>query len=340
MSLLATRTSSTETAGPPARSRVSVRWLVGVDAGALAVLALLVVFFSITAQGFASIDNARSIAISIAVVACLGLGQNLVIMTGEIDVSVGSIVALAGFVAGPVGARTNSLLLTLVVSLAVGAACGVVNGVLVAWTKVPSIVVTLGTLYVFQGAALIRSDSHNIGSFPTGAGAFGVGDVLGVPRALVVVLVAFVVMATVRHHTNWGRDLLPTGENRVAATTMGVRVRSELVGAYVLSGLAAGLGTVIYLGAVGGMQTSIVDSNLALQVIAACAIGGTSIEGGRGTDLAPLTGSAIVGVITAGVVIMGVPGVWISCAYGVCLLVAVARDRVRELLTSRRRGRG
>jgi ribose transport system permease protein len=121
---------------------------------------------------------------------------------------------------------------------------------------------------------------------------------------------------------------------------MGVRVRWELVGAFVLSGTAAGLGTVIYLGAVGGMQTSIVDSNLPLQVIAACAIGGTSIEGGRGTDLAPLTGAAIVGVITAGVVIMGVPGVWISCAYGACLLVAVARDRVRELVMSRRTGRG
>ncbi|MGC4110442.1 MAG: ABC transporter permease [Nocardioides sp.] len=340
MSLLATSTSSRDRTRRPAAPRFAARWIAGADAGALAALALLIVFFSVAATGFASIDNARSIAISIAVVACLGLGQNLVIMTGEIDVSVGSIVALAGFVAGPVGVRSNSLVLTLLVSLAVGAVCGVVNGILVAWTPVPSIVVTLGTLYVFQGVALIRSDSHNIGSFPAGAGAFGVGDVLGVPRALVVVLIAFAVLLVVRHHSNWGRDLLPTGENRVAAKTMGVRVKRELVGAYVLSGLAAGLGTVIYLGAVGGMQTSIVDSNLALQVIAACAIGGTSIEGGRGTDLAPLTGAAIVGVITAGVVIMGIPGVWISCAYGACLLVAVARDRVRELVMSRGRGRG
>jgi ribose/xylose/arabinose/galactoside ABC-type transport system permease subunit len=324
----------------PARPVLRTRWVNGADAGALAVLVLLFFGFSVFADGFASIDNARSIAISIAVVACLGLGQNLVIMTGEIDVSVGSVVALAGFTAGPIGVRTDSLWLTLLVSLAVGAGCGLVNGILVAWTPVPSIVVTLGTLYVFQGIALVVSDSHNIVSFPARAGAFGVGDVLGVPRALVVVLVAFVVLAVCRRHTNFGRDLLPTGEHRSAARTMGVRVRTELVGAFVLSGLAAGLGTVIYLGSVGGMQTSIVDSNLVLQVIAACAIGGTSIEGGRGTDLAPLTGAAIVGVITAGVVIMGVPGVWISCAYGGCLLVAVARDRIRELVVVRRRGRG
>jgi len=338
VSALATRTPPrAEDRTPPL---LRARWITGVDAGALAALVVLILVFSVTAHGFATIDNARSIAISIAVVACLGLGQNLVIMTGEIDVSVGSIVALAGFAAGPVGVRTDSLFWTIVISLAVGAGCGLLNGILVAWTPVPSIVVTLGTLYVFQGVALIVSDSHNIVSFPLHASAFGTGFVFGVPRALLVVLVAFAALALVRRHTNWGRDLLPTGEHRAAARTMGVPVRVELVGAYLLSGLAAGLGTVIYLGSVGGMQTSIVDSNLALQVIAACAIGGTSIEGGRGTDLAPLTGAAIVGVITAGVVIMGVPGVWISVAYGVCLLVAVARDRVRELVGARRRTRG
>lgn len=312
------------------------RWITGADAGALAGLVVLVVAFSAFAPGFASVDNAWSIVISIAVIACIGLGQNLVIMAGEIDVSVGSIVALAGFVAGPIGARTDSLLLTLVISLAIGAGAGLINGILVAWTPVPSIVVTLGTLYVFQGLALIVSDSRNIGSFPDGAGAFGTGTFLGVPRPLLVVLVAFAVLALVRHQTNWGRDLLATGENRAAAWTMGVRVRFELVGAFVVSGLAAGLGTVIYLGSVGGMQTSIVNGDLILQVIAACAIGGTSITGGRGTDLAPITGAAIVGVITAGVVVMGVPGVWIPCAYGACLLVAVARDRVRELVATRR----
>jgi ribose/xylose/arabinose/galactoside ABC-type transport system permease subunit len=326
------------------RSRTSpvrhTRWLTGADASGVAALGLLLVVFSVVAPGFATIDNLRSIAISMAVVACLALGQNLVIMTGEIDVSVGSIVALAGFVAGPIGVRTDSLLLTLACSVGVGTAAGFLNGVLVAWTPVPSIVVTLGTLYIFQGLALVVSDSHNVVSFPSGAGGFGSGTVLGLPHAIVVVIVASVVLAVVRRNTNWGRDLLATGEHRDAARTMGVQVRFELMGAFILSGLAAGLGTVIYLGAVGGMQTSIVDSNLVLQVIAACAIGGTAIEGGRGTDLAPLIGAAIVGVIAAGLVIMGVPGVWISCAYGACLLIAVARDRVRELVVDRRRARG
>lgn len=316
------------------------RWVNGADAGAIAVLVLLILVFSISARGFATADNARSIVISIATVASIALGQNFVMMAGEIDVSVGSIVALSGFLAGPIGARTGSLLLTLVLSLAIGAGCGVVNGMLVAWTRIPSIVVTLGTLYVFQGISLIVSQSHDIVSFPPAASGFGSGTVLGIPHAFVVLVVAFILFAVLRRHTNWGRDVLPTGEHRDAAWTMGVRVRSELVGVYVLSGLAAGLGTVVYLGAVGGVQTTIVNSNLNLQVIAACAIGGTSIQGGRGTDLAPVTGAAIVGVITAGVVILGVPGVWMSFAYGACLLVAVARDRVAGLISSRRRGNG
>lgn len=313
-------------------------WLNGTDAGAIAVLILLILVFSVTAKGFATADNARSIVISIATVACIALGQNFVMMAGEIDVSVGSIVALAGFLAGPVGAQTGSLILTLILCLAIGAGCGVINGMLVAWTRIPSIVVTLGTLYVFQGVSLIVSQSHDIVSFPPSASGFGSGSVLGVPHAFFVLVVAFVLLAFLRRHTNWGRDVLPTGEHRDAAWTMGVRVRSELVGVYVLSGLAAGLGTVVYLGSVGGVQSSIVNGNMNLQVIAACAIGGTSIEGGRGTDLAPVTGAAIVGVITAGVVILGVPGVWMSFAYGACLLVAVARDRVFGLVASRRRG--
>lgn len=323
-------TATVEAPGRAAGGR-GRRWRPGpVDTGALIVLAGLALVFSLSAPGFASTGNARSIALSIAVVACLGLGQNLVMLAGEIDVSVGSIVALAGFAVGPVGSRTDSLLITVVGAVAVGALAGLLNGLLVAWTPVPSIVVTLGTLYVFQGVALLLSDGRNIVSFPSGAGGLGSGDLAGVPRAVLVVVAAFLILLLVRHHTAWGRDLLAIGGHRHAARTMGVRVRRGLVIAFVLSGAASGLGAAIYLGAVGGMQTSIVDSNLALQVIAAVAIGGTSIEGGRGTDLAPLTGAAIVGVITGGVVILGVPGVWIPCAYGVCLLLAVGRDRLLE----------
>lgn len=297
------------------------------DATALAALAVSVVLFGLFADGFATVDNLRSIVISVAIVACMALGENLVILAGEIDVSVGSMLALAGFVAGPIAVSTNNLWLTLGVGVGVGIAGGLINGVIVAYTKVPSIVATLGTLYVYQGLALLWSGSKNVVSVPDSAGVLGSGELFGIPAPALVVLAAFAAVTLWRRNTDLGRDLIAVGANRRAAHTMGVRIRTELVVAFVLSGALSGLAAVIYLGQVGGIQTSVVGTNLVLQVIAACAIGGTSIQGGRGTDLAPLTGALLVGVITTGVVVLGVPGVWFPCVYGAFILLAVARDR-------------
>lgn len=297
------------------------------DAAVVGTLIACGTAFALFTSGFASVDNLRSIVIAAAVVACIGLGENLVILGGEIDVSVGSTLALAGFAAGPVAVATNSLWLTLAVAIPVGCLAGLVNGLAVAWLRVPSIVATLGTLYVFQGIALLLSGSRNVVSVPASAGVLGAGSVAGIPAAALVVLGAFAVLTLWRRNTNVGRDLVAVGANRRAAATMGVRVRTELIVAFVLAGLMAGLAAVIYLGEVGGIQTSVIGTNTVLQVIAACAIGGTSIQGGRGTDLAPLTGALLIGVITDGVVVLGVSDVWFQFVYGGLILLAVARDR-------------
>jgi ribose/xylose/arabinose/galactoside ABC-type transport system permease subunit len=298
------------------------------DAGAMATLAVCAAAFAVFASGFASVDNIRSIVISASVVACIGLGENLVMFAGEIDVSVGSILALAGFAAGPVAVATDNLWLTLAVAVPVGCAAGLVNGLIVAWTPIPSIVVTLGTLYIYQGVALLLTGSHNVVSVPGSASILGAGSVTGFPAPALVVLGAFAAITAWRRNTNVGRDLIAVGANRRAARTMGVPVRTELTAAFVVSGTMAGLAAVLYLGEVGGMETSVIGTNTVLQVIAACAIGGTSIQGGRGTDLAPLTGALLIGVITDGVVILGVAGVWFQFVYGALILLAVARDRL------------
>jgi len=313
----------------PGGRRIRVGFLLShPDATVVATLVVCGVLFGVFASGFASVDNVRSIVISAAVIACIALGENLVILAGEIDVSVGSILALAGFAAGPVAVATDNLWLTLAVAVPVGCAAGVINGLIVAWTPVPSIVATLGTLYVYQGIALLLSGSHNVVSVPASASVLGQGSVLGIPASALVVLGAFAVITLWRRNTNTGRDLIAVGANRRAALTMGVRVRRELIVAFTLAGTLAGLAAVMYLGEVGGMETSVIGTNTVLQVIAACAIGGTSIQGGRGTDLAPLTGALLIGVITSGVVVLGVAGVWFQFVYGALILLAVARDRL------------
>jgi rhamnose transport system permease protein len=305
------------------------------DVAASGTLIAVMTVFAVTAAGFLTRDNLVGVLISVSIVALLAVGQNLVILGGEIDVSVGSILAVAATSAGQVAVATGSFWLTLAVGMGAGLLAGSINGLLVTNTVVPSIVVTLGTLYAFRGLALLISDNRNINEVPPAPSSLGSGDLLGIPRPVLVVLLAFAVIAVIRRNTTWGRDLGATGNNRRAAMTMGVPIRRELFWAFAISGLLAGLGAVVYLGLLGGAQTS-VGTGLELQVIAACAIGGTSIQGGRGTDLAPLIGALLIGVITNGVLLLGVPGVWISCAYGGCLLIAVAGDRVRVNLGRRR----
>jgi ribose/xylose/arabinose/galactoside ABC-type transport system permease subunit len=297
------------------------------DITALATLALAIAVFSATAEGFATWTNLRSVLITVSITAVVACGENLVILGREIDVSVGSILAVAAFVSGRVAVDTGNIWLTVLVALAVGAAAGSINGLLVSCTPVPSIVVTLGTLYAFRGAALLFANNRNIEDVPSAASGLGSGKVLGIPNPVLVAIATFLVVTLVRRNTNRGRDLIAAGGNRRAAQVMGVRVREVIFCSFVVSGLLAGLGAAMYLGEQGGVITS-VGSGFELEVIAACAIGGTSIRGGRGTDLAPVIGAVFLGVITNGIIILGVPGVWIPCAYGAFIILAVARDRV------------
>jgi ribose/xylose/arabinose/galactoside ABC-type transport system permease subunit len=310
------------------------------DAMAIATLVIAVAIFS-TGHGFATGSNFRNILTGASLTVILACGENLVILAREIDVSVSTIMAVAVFACGKTAAHTSSLPLTLLVALAAGIACGAVNGVLVARTRVPSIVVTLGTLYIFEGTALLIAHDKNIDSSSVPASVTGLGSgslIPQVPNPVLVALAAFLVLTFVRRNTSLGRDIIATGANRAAAQTMGVPVRKIVFLCFVMSGLLAGLGAVVYLGLFGDAEIQVASNHFELQVIAACVIGGTSIRGGRGTDLAPVIGALIIGVITNGIVILGVPGIWIGCAYGACIIAAVARDRISLGLAGVRRG--
>lgn len=297
------------------------------DLSALLVLVLLVAAFAIFAPGFTNPANIQSIFAVTAVTACIAIGQNLIILAGEIDVSLGSVLALSGFCAGFVALGTRSIVLTVITAVVVGAAAGLVNGLLVGLTPVPSIVVTLGTLYAFQGAALLVSDSRNIVGLSPEVSVLGSGNLFGIPHAVLTLAVVFALVMVIRRNTRWGRDLVAIGGNPTAARTMGVPVARVLIITFVVAGALTGIAAVIYLGQLGGLQNSIVNGTTILQVVAAVAIGGTSIDGGRGTDAAPILGALIISVVSAGIVILGVPGDWVPLVYGICLLLAVARDR-------------
>jgi ribose/xylose/arabinose/galactoside ABC-type transport system permease subunit len=297
-------------------------------------LVVAIAIFSTAAPGFTTPGNLRGVLTDISIVLLVSFGENLVILSGEIDVSVGSILALAAVASGFVALETGTLLLPLIIALGVGAACGLVNGMLVTRLRVPSIVVTLGTLFAFRGVSLILARGREVVSVPASIRQLQTTEVFGVPLAIALIFAVFVVLAALRANVPVLRDLRAMGSNRLGAETGGVAVRRGVFLAFVITGLLSGFGAILYLAQVGGAQT-IVGRGLELQVIAACAIGGTSIQGGRGSDFAPFLGAALIGVLTTGILLMGVPAVWARCVYGGCILLAVSSDRLRRTVMER-----
>jgi ribose/xylose/arabinose/galactoside ABC-type transport system permease subunit len=199
---------------------------------------------------------------------------------------------------------------------------------------VPSVVVTLGGLFAYRGISLIVASGREVVSVPASIRQLQTTERFGLPLTILLILGLLVVLAIARRNVTVLRDLRAIGSNRHAAVVSGVAVRRGIFTAFAITGLLAGFGGIIYLAQVGGAQT-IVGSGLELQVIAACAIGGTSIQGGRGSDIAPLLGTALIGVLANGILLLGVPAIWSRFVYGICILVAISGDRLRRLAMER-----
>jgi ribose/xylose/arabinose/galactoside ABC-type transport system permease subunit len=304
------------------------------ELGAALALAAACLYFAVATDAFATSTNFRGIMTDVGIVLLVALGQNLVILAGEIDVSVGSILALAAVSAGFVAQERGGLVVPLLIALGVGVCCGMLNGLLITRLRVPSVVVTLGGLFVYRGISLIVASGREVVSVPASIRRLQTTEWAGLPLTIVLILGVMVVLAVLRRNVPALRDLRAIGSNRRAAEASGVAVRRGIFAAFAITGLLTGFGAIVYLAQVGGAQT-IVGTGLELQVIAACAIGGTSIQGGRGSDVAPLLGAALIGVLSNGILLLGVPAIWSRFVYGICILVAVSGDRLRRVAMER-----
>jgi ribose/xylose/arabinose/galactoside ABC-type transport system permease subunit len=313
------------------RSDAFRRFIARPEAPALVFLAVLLVVFSLSSDKFLSGSNFESILTSVAVLGTIALAVNQVILTGEIDISTGSMMGLCAVAAGAVATSTGGLILPLLSGVAVGALAGAVNGLLVTAGRIPSIIVTLGMLYALRGVILLVTGGTWITGIPDEARVLGTGSVLGISVPVLVLLVLFVVMEAVSRHSTWGRNVFAVGGNRRAARFAGLPIERTRFLAFVLVGAFVGIASIIYLGRAGSVQTN-TGTGLELQVVAAVVIGGTSIAGGRGSTLAALTGAVIIGVILNGLILLGVPGIWQQGVLGALILLAVATDVLRRRL--------
>ena len=290
----------------------------------LSFLAILA-FFSVALlnKGFLSYDNFQNILRQTAMVSVMAIGMTFALSAGEIDLSIGSTVALAALVAALVVRETN-LVLALVGALGVGLVVGLVNGLLTTKLRIPSFLVTLGTLGIVSG---IAREITNLQAVPitdqTYNFIFGSGDLGPVSSLFVWTAILAAVGHVVYRKTPFGRALLATGGNRAAARFSGVAVDRIRVSALVITGLTAAFAGMLYAGRLHGARYTLGEQDL-LTVIAAVIIGGTSLFGGRGSIVGAVIGSIIMGMLNNGLILMGLSVSEQMMARGVIIILAVA----------------
>ncbi len=304
------------------------------------VLVLVVAVATARSGGFLfSSDGWRNFLLNPSILLLLAVGQAVVIITRNVDLSVGSVMALTAYLTGRLFIDQPGLPIPVVAAACVlaGAVLGLVNGVLVAYGRVPALVITLGTLYVYRGIMLTwaGSDRINAGDLPGDFLALGTRTVLTVP---VLTLVALVVLAAVGyylHTARGGRELYAIGSDPGAAVLYGLDVERRVLTAFVLSGALAGLAGVLYTARYGTVSSS-VGSGIELQAVAAVVIGGVAIFGGSGTVWGAAIGAFLLVTINRALPSLGIEDFWQRAVVGALILGAIVLDRLLAARQARR----
>jgi erythritol transport system permease protein len=314
-------------------------------------LILVLAYFSVMAPNFLSAANAVIVSKHVALNAFLAIGMTFVIITGGIDLSVGSIVGLCAMVAGwlvlngvdlGIGYTVWFNTLEIVgITLLVGIGVGLVNGLLITRLNVAPFIATLGTLYIARGAALLSSDGRTFpnlsGSEEFGTTSFpviGTGNLLGLP-VMIWLLVAVALGAHyVSRRTPLGRHIYAVGGNERGAALSGVKVNRVKLFVYMFSGFCAALVGIIIASQLQAAHPA-TGETFELNAIAAAVLGGTSMSGGRGRIFGTIIGAFVIGILSDGLIMMGVSSFWQTVIKGVVIVLAVVIDQAQSRLQAR-----
>jgi len=286
---------------------------------------LIVAFFAITLQdrGFLTPDNFANIARQTAMVSIMAFGMTFVLSAGEIDLSIGSIVALCAMVVAVLLRETN-MVVAIIGAIGVGLLVGLVNGLLTTKLRIPSFLVTLGMMTILVGLARIITDLEPVPiTNKTYVEIFGSGDLGPIPSLLVWTFVFLVVFHIIYRHTPFGRQVLATGGNKIAAMFSGINTDRTKIAVLMMSAGTAAFAGMLYAGRLQGARYTLGEADL-LTVIAATVIGGTSMFGGKGSIIGALMGSLLMGVLNNGLLLMGLSVSEQLVARGVIIILAVA----------------
>ncbi|MCW5983157.1 MAG: ABC transporter permease [Bryobacteraceae bacterium] len=292
-------------------------------------LIALFVGLSIASPHFLTVVNLSSVVRQTAVINIMALGMTLVIVAGGIDLSVGSILAMAGLLGTMAMANGYSILTGIAVGLAAGAFWGFVNGFLITRLRIAPFIVTLGTMGIVRGLALIISNGLPVHDVPRGFSFLGDGELFHVPFALLLVLGAALVVHVILEHTRLGRYAFAIGSNPDAALYAGVPIVFHMTAVYTIGGLLTGLAGMIEASRLmTGQPTA--GMTYELLAIAAVVIGGGSLRGGEGSVIGTLIGGFIMGLLSNGSDLLGISPYLQQAIIGAVIILAVAVDEFRK----------
>jgi ribose/xylose/arabinose/galactoside ABC-type transport system permease subunit len=294
------------------------------------IIIILMIVLTFATDTFLTFGNLTILARQISLVAIIAIGMTLVILIGGIDLSVGSVVALITVMTGMFLIKWNfPISLGILLALGMGASVGLLNGVIIAKAGVPPFVVTLGMMGVARGVALVITKGASIGGFPLAFMFLGQGYLLGIPYPVIIMVFIAIGTHIMLTRTNFGRQIYYVGSNEEAARLSGIRVDRIKISVFLICSLLASVEAVLET---ARMSTSLPAAGMGyeLTAIGAVIIGGASLLGGEGTIIGTILGATLLGMITNGLIMLGVSAYWQQVFSGSIIIVAVTLDMWRK----------
>ncbi|MHA6765475.1 ABC transporter permease [Streptacidiphilus sp. PAMC 29251] len=298
----------------------------------LAVLVLMLVATQIDNSAFLSVQGIKDLLLNATILVLVAVGEAMVVITRNVDLSVGSVLGITAFAAGNFLQGGGNPLVAVLLAVALGAAFGALNGLLVSIGQVPALVVTLGTLYIIRGVDSIWVGSREItaGVLPSGFTDFGHNGVSAIPYLAVLAAVVLVAVAYYLRNYRSGRESYALGSSPEAAGLAGVPVRKRILTAYIACGALAGLAGALYLARFGNVDSG-TGTGYELTVVSAVVVGGVAFTGGSGSVYGVALGALLLTSINSVLPSIGVSSVWVQAIDGILLLTAIAVDRIVAL---------
>lgn len=303
--------------------------------GILIGLFILMGIFTALSPIFMTTTNMRNVLIQSGTNAIIAAGMTFVILSGEIDLSVGSILAFSSVVGTTYIKNGEPIAVGILIMLGIGLAGGLLNGIFVAYFKFPSFITTLATMWLFRGLGYVYTEGQAVTGLPRDFRQIALGEFLGIPNVIFFIAIVYAIAYFILARTTIGRHVYAVGDNDEAAHLSGVNVGRTLVIVFAISGFLSALGGVVYSSRLFSGQP-VAGITYELSAIAAVVIGGTSLSGGIGSVLGTLVGAVFIATLMNGLVLNNVSAFWQQVLMGVVVLAAVAIDKYRKMISASR----